>query len=269
MWSFSAVSLHSCTEKQFSLQQVPISFVDRVYGESKLGGNEIVSFAKGLLTLFATTWISDILTSGLGVPRSFSSYSFHSQLPVVRQWHDGKWHGRHSSLVSRKYKTVPPQQLSWILKEQQPYIPIILFSEFWAKHITCLIIPKPESWLYCLGLSTRLPATPVIVCIELKTLYCWFYFFWLCSVFFLFFYNDLYPKIGQRVRAWTQAGSVVQRFQLSRAFSQNPAQGKPQAPILDDNNLKWKPKVLAHQRLSQQQRKMCNLTLETVVWHII
>ncbi|MGH0189372.1 UNVERIFIED_CONTAM: hypothetical protein FKN15_035308 [Acipenser sinensis] len=35
--------------------QVPISFVDRVYGESKLGGNEIISFVKGLLTLFATT----------------------------------------------------------------------------------------------------------------------------------------------------------------------------------------------------------------------
>ncbi|NXC76456.1 DPM1 mannosyltransferase, partial [Anhinga anhinga] len=36
-------------------EEVPISFVDRVYGESKLGGNEIVSFLKGLLTLFATT----------------------------------------------------------------------------------------------------------------------------------------------------------------------------------------------------------------------
>ena len=34
--------------------QVPISFVDRVYGESKLGGNEVVSYAKGLLYLFAT-----------------------------------------------------------------------------------------------------------------------------------------------------------------------------------------------------------------------
>lgn len=43
-------------QNQFCLfQQVPISFVDRVYGESKLGGNEIVSFLKGLLTLFATT----------------------------------------------------------------------------------------------------------------------------------------------------------------------------------------------------------------------
>ena len=39
----------------FSIGEVPISFVDRVYGESKLGGNEIVQFAKGLLYLFATT----------------------------------------------------------------------------------------------------------------------------------------------------------------------------------------------------------------------
>uniref|UniRef100_A0A673LHI5 Dolichol-phosphate mannosyltransferase subunit 1 n=1 Tax=Sinocyclocheilus rhinocerous TaxID=307959 RepID=A0A673LHI5_9TELE len=39
----------------YTVGEVPISFVDRVYGESKLGGNEIVSFLKGLLTLFATT----------------------------------------------------------------------------------------------------------------------------------------------------------------------------------------------------------------------
>uniref|UniRef100_A0A8C2ZAX7 Dolichol-phosphate mannosyltransferase subunit 1 n=1 Tax=Cyclopterus lumpus TaxID=8103 RepID=A0A8C2ZAX7_CYCLU len=39
----------------YTVGEVPISFVDRVYGESKLGGNEIVSFAKGLITLFATT----------------------------------------------------------------------------------------------------------------------------------------------------------------------------------------------------------------------
>jgi len=43
--------------RQFSLTigEVPISFVDRVYGESKLGGNEIYGFVKGLLYLFATT----------------------------------------------------------------------------------------------------------------------------------------------------------------------------------------------------------------------
>jgi len=38
-----------------TIGEVPISFVDRVYGESKLGGNEIVQFVKGLLYLFATT----------------------------------------------------------------------------------------------------------------------------------------------------------------------------------------------------------------------
>ncbi|XP_033113544.1 dolichol-phosphate mannosyltransferase subunit 1-like [Anneissia japonica] len=39
----------------YTIGEVPITFVDRVYGESKLGGNEIVGFVKGLLTLFATT----------------------------------------------------------------------------------------------------------------------------------------------------------------------------------------------------------------------
>ena len=39
----------------FSIGEVGITFVDRVYGESKLGGNEIIGFAKGLLYLFATT----------------------------------------------------------------------------------------------------------------------------------------------------------------------------------------------------------------------
>jgi len=37
----------------FSIGEVPITFVDRVYGESKLGGNEIFQFAKGLLYLFS------------------------------------------------------------------------------------------------------------------------------------------------------------------------------------------------------------------------
>jgi len=39
----------------YTIGEVPITFVDRVYGQSKLGGNEIVQFAKGLLYLFATT----------------------------------------------------------------------------------------------------------------------------------------------------------------------------------------------------------------------
>nr|XP_011452277.2 dolichol-phosphate mannosyltransferase subunit 1 [Crassostrea gigas] len=39
----------------YTIGEVPISFVDRVYGESKLGGSEIIQFLKGLLYLFATT----------------------------------------------------------------------------------------------------------------------------------------------------------------------------------------------------------------------
>jgi dolichol-phosphate mannosyltransferase len=39
----------------YTIGEVPITFVDRVYGESKLGGSEIIQFAKSLLYLFATT----------------------------------------------------------------------------------------------------------------------------------------------------------------------------------------------------------------------
>ena len=35
--------------------EVPITFVDRIYGESKLGANEIIQYSKGLLHLFFTT----------------------------------------------------------------------------------------------------------------------------------------------------------------------------------------------------------------------
>lgn len=39
----------------FKFAEVPITFVDRLYGESKLGGKEIVLYIKGLLTLFFST----------------------------------------------------------------------------------------------------------------------------------------------------------------------------------------------------------------------
>ncbi|RWW76076.1 hypothetical protein BHE74_00015862 [Ensete ventricosum] len=35
--------------------QVPITFVDRVYGSSKLGGSEILEYLKGLVYLLITT----------------------------------------------------------------------------------------------------------------------------------------------------------------------------------------------------------------------
>lgn len=41
--------------KGMSIGEVPISFVDRVYGDSKLGGEEIVEYAKGVLQLWWTT----------------------------------------------------------------------------------------------------------------------------------------------------------------------------------------------------------------------
>ncbi|GBB87965.1 hypothetical protein RclHR1_14470006 [Rhizophagus clarus] len=38
----------------YSIGEVPITFVDRVYGESKMGANEIVQYAKGVWQLFIT-----------------------------------------------------------------------------------------------------------------------------------------------------------------------------------------------------------------------
>ncbi|CAM9654037.1 unnamed protein product [Phaeothamnion confervicola] len=39
----------------FRVGEVPITFVDRLYGQSKLGAGEIVAYLKGLLWLFLTT----------------------------------------------------------------------------------------------------------------------------------------------------------------------------------------------------------------------
>lgn len=42
------------TRLGYSIADVPIIFVDRLYGESKLGKNEVIGYIKGLLKLF---WI--------------------------------------------------------------------------------------------------------------------------------------------------------------------------------------------------------------------
>ncbi|XP_065202342.1 dolichol-phosphate mannosyltransferase subunit 1-like [Planococcus citri] len=42
-------------QNKYTISEVPIAFVDRLYGESKLGASEVVQFVKGLLYLFATT----------------------------------------------------------------------------------------------------------------------------------------------------------------------------------------------------------------------
>ncbi|KAH8834870.1 glycosyltransferase family 2 protein [Flagelloscypha sp. PMI_526] len=38
----------------YTVGEVPITFVDRIFGESKLGANEVVSYAKGVWQLFTT-----------------------------------------------------------------------------------------------------------------------------------------------------------------------------------------------------------------------
>jgi len=43
-----------CRKAGMRVAEVPISFVDRVWGSSKLGGAEIVGYLKGLLWLFLT-----------------------------------------------------------------------------------------------------------------------------------------------------------------------------------------------------------------------
>lgn len=64
------VLMEQCTSKGYAFQmeiavrasrmgyridEVPIVFVDRVYGASKLGGSEITMYIKGLIRLFFTT----------------------------------------------------------------------------------------------------------------------------------------------------------------------------------------------------------------------
>lgn len=52
---FQMEMLVRARELNYTIGEVPITFVDRLYGQSKLGGTEIFQFAKNLLYLFATT----------------------------------------------------------------------------------------------------------------------------------------------------------------------------------------------------------------------
>ncbi len=53
-YTFQMEMIVRAKENDFSVAQVPISFVDRVYGESKLGTSEIIGYLKGLWQLFNT-----------------------------------------------------------------------------------------------------------------------------------------------------------------------------------------------------------------------
>jgi dolichol-phosphate mannosyltransferase len=44
-----------CKALGYSVREVPITFVDRIYGVSKLGAMEVVSYLRGLIWLFFDT----------------------------------------------------------------------------------------------------------------------------------------------------------------------------------------------------------------------
>jgi len=52
---FQMEMLVRARQLNYTIGEIPITFVDRVYGQSKLAGTEIIQFAKNLLYLFATT----------------------------------------------------------------------------------------------------------------------------------------------------------------------------------------------------------------------
>lgn len=52
---FQMEMLVRARQLNYTVGEVPITFVDRLYGQSKLGGTEIIQYAKNLLYLFATT----------------------------------------------------------------------------------------------------------------------------------------------------------------------------------------------------------------------
>jgi len=54
-YAFQMEILILAKKEHMTLDEVPITFVDRIYGESKLGANEIILYLKGLLQLFFTT----------------------------------------------------------------------------------------------------------------------------------------------------------------------------------------------------------------------
>jgi dolichol-phosphate mannosyltransferase len=54
-YAFQMEILVRAHKAKLKIGEVPITFVDRIYGESKLGANEIIMYLKGLLKLFLTT----------------------------------------------------------------------------------------------------------------------------------------------------------------------------------------------------------------------
>ncbi len=51
-YAFQMEIVMRAVQEKFTIQEVPIIFVDRIFGESKLGANEIVTYLKGVYKLF-------------------------------------------------------------------------------------------------------------------------------------------------------------------------------------------------------------------------
>ena len=51
-YAFQMEVIIRAREEHFTISEVPITFVDRIYGESKLGTNEVVTYFKGVWNLF-------------------------------------------------------------------------------------------------------------------------------------------------------------------------------------------------------------------------
>ena len=54
-YAFQMEILVHARKDGMTIGEVPITFVDRIYGESKLGANEIILYLTGLFQLFFTT----------------------------------------------------------------------------------------------------------------------------------------------------------------------------------------------------------------------
>jgi len=54
-YAFQMEILVLAKKQGYRIAEVPITFVDRIYGESKLGANEIIMYLRGLFQLFMTT----------------------------------------------------------------------------------------------------------------------------------------------------------------------------------------------------------------------
>ena len=50
-YAFQMEVIIRAREAGYSIQEVPITFVDRIYGESKLGANEVITYLKGVWNL--------------------------------------------------------------------------------------------------------------------------------------------------------------------------------------------------------------------------